>query len=166
MKKLELAAKTGCAELKGMLLTDKALQESLAHLREQRVRKTKRSGEMLGVRTGEKAPEVETAEAITKPSTAQAKLLSSPTGTPLLTVRTGGEGSGGLAGVQSTILTEGSGSMVRFDLGKEGGGEEAEVEVSEAQREHAAFEKKMMANPERWTQEGEGLYSNPLSIYE
>ena len=37
VKKHELALKTGCAELKGMLVTDRALQEQLKHLENLRV---------------------------------------------------------------------------------------------------------------------------------
>ena len=57
---------------------------------------------------------------------------------------------------QSTTLTEGSGSQVRF----------VDPEIEEAKREQEKFEKKMNSNKERWEQEGQGLYSNPLSIYE
>lgn len=59
---------------------------------------------------------------------------------------------------QSTTLTEGSGSQVRFAG--------LDPEIAEAKKDQEKFEKKMYSNVERWEQEGQGLYSNPLSIYE
>ena len=43
---------------------------------------------------------------------------------------------------------------------------EGEEEIGEAMKDHAMFERKMQANQQRWDEEGQGLYNNPLSIYE
>mmetsp|Transcript_11696 Transcript_11696/g.21308 ORF Transcript_11696/g.21308 Transcript_11696/m.21308 type:complete len:513 (+) Transcript_11696:82-1620(+) len=139
VKKFELAKHSGCAELKGMLLCDRALTELLAT--------AKLSGSHTGTVRAQKTATKTVVEAM-KPSTAQAALLSSPVNTPAKGDRA--------AQQQSTTLTEGSGSQVRF----------VDPEIEEAKREQEKFEKKMNSNKERWEQEGQGLYSNPLSIYE
>ena len=167
VSKSRLAAKSGCAELTGMLLTDTALQDSLAHLNGQRAaRGRSAAGGKPGVRTGggEGAKEERDKGRGKKPGTAQAKLLESPTGTPLKTERAGTAERPQTTGAQSTTLTEGSGSVVRFDLGA--AGMEGEEEIGEAMKDHAMFERKMQANQQRWDEEGQGLYNNPLSIYE
>ncbi|GMH67771.1 hypothetical protein TL16_g10752 [Triparma laevis f. inornata] len=146
VKKFELAKHSGCAELKGMLLCDRALTEQLAmaNLGGKKVAASVGGGKP-GVRSGP-APTTE----IPKPSTAQQQLLSSPVNTPLRGERPNTQ--------QSTTLTEGSGSQVRFAG--------LDPEIAEAKKDQEKFEKKMYSNVERWEQEGQGLYSNPLSIYE